>query len=319
MIERPEIIMTHEFSEIPVTILVNGIDESGTPFTHLNLNDIIYPNHHIYLPIWNKHDNSGRIPCQHINDGVEILCTTNGNAYVTIGNDDSFVMKQGDIVVVNPFEPHELCGIIPYERICLTFMPGHFMKDTFADYKPVAGLINEKFAFDNRIPAEHPASAGIREILLSIVEAAKSKKDGWMLFVHGQIFSFYYQMLSHGLYHEIGQNQPIMSEFIRMIAQYLDTRSASETSCRSAADFCGYSESHFCRLFKKNFGVTFIDYMNYYRIQHARRIFDSSQSVPLIKVMEIVGYSNSSYFTKQFKKIIGVPPNEYLKKHSKKT
>ena len=118
MNDHAELVMMHEFTDIPVTVLINGIDERQHPFTHLNLNDIFFPNHHMYLPTRQCVEFPSHIINQHINDGIEVLCMTKGNAYASIGKAPTRLVGKGDIVVVNPFQEHSFAGIGSYERIC---------------------------------------------------------------------------------------------------------------------------------------------------------------------------------------------------------
>ncbi|HUC91908.1 MAG TPA: response regulator [Paenibacillus sp.] len=81
------------------------------------------------------------------------------------------------------------------------------------------------------------------------------------------------------------------------------------------AELVGVTVSHLCRLFKKEFGVTYTEYVNQLRIAKARELL----RVPGIKVMEIssrVGYRNVTYFTRMFKRYTGLSPQEYRDKRA---
>jgi two-component system response regulator YesN len=70
------------------------------------------------------------------------------------------------------------------------------------------------------------------------------------------------------------------------------------------------SPGHLQTLFKKETGQTINDYITYVRLQRAQALLDE----PSIKIYEVanqVGYQDTYYFTKIFKKTVGVNPNEY--------
>ena len=72
----------------------------------------------------------------------------------------------------------------------------------------------------------------------------------------------------------------------------------------------GYSEVYFCKLFKQYFGVSFVSYLTDYRIRKACAFLkETDQSVRRIGCM--VGYEDSNYFTKVFRRITGKTPTEY--------
>lgn len=56
----------------------------------------------------------------------------------------------------------------------------------------------------------------------------------------------------------------------------------------------------------------FIDYLTNYRMEKAKQLLISADSL-IYEISEAVGYSNSNYFSKLFKKYTGVSPEEYKK------
>lgn len=316
MKEHIELVMMHEFSDIPVTALINGIDDDGKPFTHLSFNNIFYPNHHIYLPERECKEYPAHTVYQHINDGIEILYITKGTALVTIGDSPTRMVTEGDIVVVNPFEAHEFKGRAPYERICLTFLPDALMKNTFGIQDMMNSLSSGKVVFENYISKDKIALDEIRPLLMNIINAVRQKEHAWTLYLHGIIYQIYYILISRGLYYTVIKEQYSAFAFTGKVMKYLNSHDLSEVSCHSAAEYCNYSEAYFCRIFKKNFGETFLDYLNKYRINCAKQIIDSSPELPMTKIMELVGLSNSSYFSELFKKITGISPTQYVELHS---
>ena len=76
------------------------------------------------------------------------------------------------------------------------------------------------------------------------------------------------------------------------------------------AEVIGYSEVYFCKLFKQNFGKSFIVYLNEYRIEKAKKLLEN----PLINIKDICfesGYRDANYFTRVFKRQTGMTPSEY--------
>ena len=72
----------------------------------------------------------------------------------------------------------------------------------------------------------------------------------------------------------------------------------------------GYSEPYFCRMFKLQFGQSFTSYLAEYRVREAKKLLVQ----PNVNVKEVgvrVGYADSNYFTKVFKRLEGVNPSEY--------
>ena len=64
--------------------------------------------------------------------------------------------------------------------------------------------------------------------------------------------------------------------------------------------------------FHKEVGITITDYINQVRIQRAANLLRSS-SLSVQQVAEQCGFADGNYFTRIFKKINGMSPNEYRK------
>jgi len=70
--------------------------------------------------------------------------------------------------------------------------------------------------------------------------------------------------------------------------------------------------SYLRAVFKKEIGITVSDYLTQYRMQQAKLLLGNN-SMRLADVAEKVGYSDSGYFSKSFKKFYGYSPSEYEK------
>ena len=83
-----------------------------------------------------------------------------------------------------------------------------------------------------------------------------------------------------------------------------------DISMQDAARAMNYSEAYFCKLFKQCFDQNFTSYLTRYRIKEAKKMLEQ----PTVNVKEIgraVGYGDSNYFAKVFKRITGQSPTEY--------
>ena len=109
-------------------------------------------------------------------------------------------------------------------------------------------------------------------------------------------------------------NSPSESNRFESILNYIKENFTDPTlSVKKTADIYFYSEKYLSSLFKKNTGVKFTEYLNELRISYASTLMDEKKS----SVSEIAikcGFSDPLYFSKVFKKSIGVTPSEYIKR-----
>lgn len=77
------------------------------------------------------------------------------------------------------------------------------------------------------------------------------------------------------------------------------------------ADHLYLNSSYFSRLFKKETGETFVEYMTRMKMERAREML-SDTSAAVEEVALALGYDNRSYFVKLFKKYYGISPSRLI-------
>lgn len=97
-----------------------------------------------------------------------------------------------------------------------------------------------------------------------------------------------------------------IDEIINFITMHYHEK-FSLTELASKANF---SVSQFTNNFKKRTGVSPIYYINLTRLEHAKYLLEQT-TFPVGVIMEKVGYLDSAYFSKIFKKYYGVSPQKY--------
>ena len=101
-----------------------------------------------------------------------------------------------------------------------------------------------------------------------------------------------------------------ISKVTEMLKDYICENYMKDLSVQQMAEKTNYSEPHFCRLFKQSFGQNFTSYLTEYRINMAKKMLEQ----PTVNVKDVgknVGYEDSNYFTKVFRRITGQSPTEY--------
>jgi len=78
----------------------------------------------------------------------------------------------------------------------------------------------------------------------------------------------------------------------------------------SMAQLCGLSPTHFSRAFKEAFDLTFQEFLLRYRVRRACKLL-RTKSPNISDIAYSVGFSDPSYFTRVFKRYLGVNPTEY--------
>ena len=77
------------------------------------------------------------------------------------------------------------------------------------------------------------------------------------------------------------------------------------------SELCGISEQYFRRLLRAETGMSPAVYIRHMRMEYARSILDSGEYSVTDTAM-LSGFNSSAYFSREFRKEYGEPPNEYV-------
>lgn len=97
---------------------------------------------------------------------------------------------------------------------------------------------------------------------------------------------------------------------IQQACQYVERHMDKRITLDEVAAYLHLNASYFSRLFHKENGITFIEYVTRMKMNRAKELLDQT-SHSIGKICEMLGYDNQSYFIKTFKNIVGVTPSEY--------
>lgn len=101
------------------------------------------------------------------------------------------------------------------------------------------------------------------------------------------------------------------SPVIKDVKLYIeDNYSREDFSFQDAASHVNLSVPHLSRMFRREMGVTFIDYLTGVRIRKAIELLQNDE-LKIYEIAELTGYANQHYFSNVFKKNLGVSPAEY--------
>ena len=87
---------------------------------------------------------------------------------------------------------------------------------------------------------------------------------------------------------------------------------ANKISVESIADQLGVSASYLSRKFKQITGLTYLDFLNKYRISQAIRLMETGQ-YKVYEISEKTGFSDYKHFNVVFKRYTNQSPTEFMK------
>lgn len=99
-------------------------------------------------------------------------------------------------------------------------------------------------------------------------------------------------------------------EAIDVVLEYIRKNYTEPITLEETADACYLSKSHLCALLKKNLGMSFSQFKNYLRIVESKKLIREGNA-NMAKIAEMVGYLDANYFSRIFRRVVGMTPQEY--------
>ena len=109
---------------------------------------------------------------------------------------------------------------------------------------------------------------------------------------------------------ENSANENLQESQKSAIKKYIKENYKRDISAGDVAGILGYSDVYFSKIFKQLFDDTFINYLTKVRIDKAKVLL-KDVGFNIKEVGASVGYTDSNYFTKVFKRAVGMSPSEY--------
>lgn len=232
-----------------------------------------------------------------------------GNAGVFQIDDHEYLVRRGDIVLIDMFKPHTLLynKNVNYERFSMSINLSLLI--SFSTSR--SNLLDVFHECNERDPVYHLNDEALKKYLVVLekfreVRLTQGKDILEKAMLH-QILAYIYSDCYTGSHvnEKEAQHAAIMAKLFKYINKHL----SEDMSLEDLAREVNYSEYYVSRLFKSISGKTITNYIQEKRIEEAAGMIRGH--VPINQAAEQVGFNNYSYFYKTFKKLLGKSPAEY--------
>ncbi|GGD06159.1 AraC family transcriptional regulator [Hyunsoonleella pacifica] len=105
---------------------------------------------------------------------------------------------------------------------------------------------------------------------------------------------------------------------VNKVFNHIETHFKDKITLQEMADMACLTKPSFCRLFKQKTGKTFFDFLNEYRINHAKRLLLDNTNESINTVAIHSGFPTIQHFNKKFKELNkGLTPSQFLKANAR--
>lgn len=138
---------------------------------------------------------------------------------------------------------------------------------------------------------------------IAVIESINTRKQvlGWI------------SMLRNTLIDVVGNGDMPGNPLAEKARRYVLNNIESNISLQDTAEHVGVSAGYLSTIFKREYNQSFVDFVNATKIEHACRLLKEKD----LMVMEIayrLGYENAYYFSKVFRKYMGMSPTDYQRR-----
>ena len=247
----------------------------------------------------------------HWHKDMELIYVKKGAGEIQIET-TLFLGKPGDIFVVPPGTLHALRKAkgfsMEYENIIFEM---DFLGAGAADL--CAGEFLVPLAAGKLLPPvcvhkEEEDYEELKQCLSQMEDLCESREKGYELGVKAAVLQMLFLLIRK--YPCVKEVSSPDRERLKVVLQEIEKNISENLIVREIAEFCGWSDSHFMRWFKKMTGLSFISYVNERRLAVAAEALKKSND-KILSISQEAGFTNLSNFNRQFKSRYGVTPKEY--------
>lgn len=101
------------------------------------------------------------------------------------------------------------------------------------------------------------------------------------------------------------------SRMVNEVLQYIHEEFHKKLSLTEMAGRVFVTSTYLSKKFSEEVGMSFSEYLNYYRIQKAKQWMKETPQLPFYEIAEKVGISTQHHFNHVFKKITGLTPSQF--------
>lgn len=245
----------------------------------------------------------------HWHQAVELLLFVKGTVTCNFSN-STLHAKPGDLYLINSHEVHETRCSADAVYLCV-----HILPSAMCRYVPNFDQLSFSLVYDPEDEVKAIAYEQLRIHMQEILRQMEENAPAGKLESHARLFAAAALLVKHF-------SQPLATEEstlqrsdmtrLEPLLEYTQLHHGEELTLDGAANSLGLNKEYFCRLFKKNMGVSYIQYLYQVRTTAVCRELETSDD-SIGEIAERHGFRDPKMLNQYFKEIYGCTPSEKRK------
>ena len=244
----------------------------------------------------------------HIHHDMEIDLVLDGRFFVRT-NDEFYEAHEGNILVFNPYKPHEFISQGQHCRVLTIQLRKKFCENYFPLFKYTY--------FKNscvNTPENDPMFIQLRQTVFNLGYNYYLEQFGFELCCYSDLNAIIFMLLKLMPYDMHNEQEAAVSEKydgrFNRISRYIEEHYSQKITLKGIAEAEGLSPSYLSHFLKRRMNMSFQDYVNILRFEHAIQLLVQTDK-KLVDICMESGFSESKYFNKIFAKNYQMKPKEF--------
>lgn len=250
----------------------------------------------------------------HWHDEAEIIYISKGCMKITVWS-NTYYAKEGDIIILMPHMIHSIeqmnDNYAEYFNIIFHFSILEKTEDGICYEKYLKPFLTNEKSVNCYEPKGSRLNLSLTPFLISLIENRRESYTTCEYLVKANLFLIMHYLNQNCI--DTDKNNILLQtnyDKIKTALYHVQNSYAKNISIKTAANLCGFSESHFMKVFKELTGMSFNAYLVSYRLEiAAKQLIETDQKI--IDIAANCGFNNHSYFTRTFQKKYGLTPAKY--------
>ena len=254
-------------------------------------------------------DNLSAYTPPHWHKAVELLLFVKGRVTCNFENTKR-QFKAGDLYIINSHEVHETKCTRGARYLVV-----HVDPTLMLHYVPTFDQLRFSLVFDPEDQQKAMAYSQLRSHMQEILRLTGETESVQRLERQARLFAVTALLVKNF-------SQPLAMEETRLqrsdmsrlepLLEHIQLHHGEELPLDEAVDFMGLNKEYFCRLFKKNMGVSYLQYVYQVRTTAVCRELETTED-PIGEIAERHGFRDPKMLNQYFREIYGCIPSEKRK------
>ena len=243
----------------------------------------------------------------HSHNAIELIFVNIGTIYCHVG-DEALTLSKGDILIINSDVVHY---IEAFAYASITYIQTELQEYfTLGDspetmlYEFISHTKSSPYFFSDKEDELH-------DIFYSMKAEAYGQSSFYDIYIKSLLYHLTGFLFRNGMLVSLDAEILHRLEPLLPVTELIEMNYSHSLSLDMLCDKIKYNKFELCRKFKQVTGKTVVEYINYIRLYHAKKLLQENKK-NITEIAFLCGFSSVQYFNKVFKKYNGCSPKTYI-------